>query len=1037
MNRLFLYLILILSLDLQAQSSERYNSVYADFYRAEDLYRKEQYAAARKEFRLFMDGHQKVNDPLFIKAAYYEGLSALELYNNDAVPLLMNFLKNYPESIYRHDVYFRLGKSFYYKKKYEEALSWFNKLSRNDLPEEARDEFFFKIGYANFQLLQYEAARSAFYEVKDGTSQYARPALYYYSYIAYHNNDYEMALQGFLKLQDDEQFGKISPFYIAQIYYLQGKYEEVTQYAPKISSDAKVNEKDMNLIIGDAYYRTGKYSAAIPYLEKYNNSINPDRGDHYRLGYAYYKSGAYGKAVSELDYAKGREDSLGQVAYYHIAESLLKLDNKLAARSAFEGAAYNESDPIISEDALYNYAILSYKLDINPYDEAVIAFERYLNRYPKTARTEDIYQYLVNVYTSTNNYKKALESLDKIPNKDIRLKTAYQLVAFNQGVKYFQAGDYQGAIDSYKLADKYPIDPAVSSKASYWTAEAFFREQKYDDALSTYKSFLSSPSASAEMQQNAHYNTAYAYLYKSYLYDDQNKQGLRKEHLQKSIEAFRLYIQSSPASSNKKADAFLRTADAYYVLKENDQAVKFYNEVLNQKAGFEDQALFYLAKTYGYMSGKASEKIQVLDELIKTYPSSKYLFAAIKEIADTYKSQGKFEQALGAYQRLIDDYPESVLVSDAQINMADIYFKQSKYTKSEDGYLFVLEKYGSDQTICKRAAEGLKDVYVAISKPEKIEDLAARYPCFEFSADDQENLYYLPAMEAYNDSTKTESVRLTEAIPKFEKYLDKFPNGRYKNDVKNYLANCHYLLGNKELAIDIYRETLEGPNTSHTELAATRVSNYLYNNKRYQEVIPYYQRVETVSQNPELVFNAKLGLMRSYFLTDQWEQAASYADKVLSNPQVNNELKLEAHYARGMGYYRVKQFPKAMNSLDWLVKNTTTVRGAEAKYAQADIAYLDGDLTKADQHIAELLKMKPTYNYWVAKSLILRSRIQIQLDDLFAAEKNLQSIIEHYPIADDGIIEEAMELQQELDQLKNQLREIEPESAPEININGE
>ena len=81
------------------------------------------------------------------------------------------------------------------------------------------------------------------------------------------------------------------------------------------------------------------------------------------------------------------------------------------------------------------YAILSYKLDINPYDEAVEAFEMYLKKYPNSERRDDVYQYLVNVYMSTNNYKKALASLDKLPNKDVRLKTAYQLIAFNQGVE--------------------------------------------------------------------------------------------------------------------------------------------------------------------------------------------------------------------------------------------------------------------------------------------------------------------------------------------------------------------------------------------------------------------------------------------------------------------------------------------------------------------------------------------------------------------------------------------------------------------------
>ncbi len=817
---------------------------------------------------------------------------------------------------------------------------------------------------------------------------------------------------------------------------MQGKYDEVTEYAPQIETkDGKANEKDLDLIIGDAYYRTGKYKEALPYLERYNGAVNPTREESYRLGYAYYKSGMPEKAIRSFDRSKKEEDSLGQASYYHIAECLLQLDNKVSARSAFEGAAFIDADPVIAEDALFNYAILSYKLDINPYDEAVEAFELYLNRYPESERKEDIYQYLVNVYTSTNNYAKALSSIEKINNKDIRLKTAYQIVAFNQGVDYFQSSDYPKAINSFKLVEKFPVDPAISGKAVYWTADANYRMNNFDLAISQYQSFLGLPSTMAEeLKSDARYNIGYSYLSKATKYGEQDKLALKRDMLAKCIEAFRSYIQSDPPYDRKRADALLRIADAYFVLKDNEQAVKYYGEVVSLKSGFEDQALYYLAKTYGYMDKRTADRIIALDKILTNYPSSKYAFAAHKDIADSYNYLGQYDQALKHYFHLVDGYPSSVLVVDAKISIADIYFKQGKHAKAEEYYLNVLEQYSSDQKVCKRVADGLKDLYVAMNNPEKIEVLAKKYSCVEFSVDEQENLYYLPAMEVYNDSAKTETVRYSEAIPKFEKYLEKYPSGRYSNDVKNYLANCHYSLGNIELAIDIYKETLEGPNTGFTEFAAGRVAQYLYNEKEYAAVIPYYKRLETVSQTPEVVFNAKLGLMRSYFLTSDWQNAAAYSDKVLLNTQLSNELKLEANYAKGMSNYYLEKFEAAKAPLQWVVKNTTTVKASEAKFSLADIEFKLGYLVEADQLIGELLKMKPTHNYWVAKGLILRSRILIQLDDLFGAEQNLKSVIDHYPVQDDGILDEANQLYNELMQLKNKEKELEPENEEIINI---
>jgi len=218
MNRLLVLLLMCLPIVSFSQTSEKYNSEYENFYRAEELFEKEQYGAARIEFRNFINGFPKPNDPMYLKALYYEGLSALELFNNDAVPLLEDFNKNYPESIYKNEIYFRLGKYFYQKKDYRDALVWFNKLRDQDVEVEQREEYYFKLGYANFQEENLVAARSAFHEVKEGVTQYAAPGLYYYSHIAYLDKSYQTALDGLIKLQNDDNFKTVVPYYIAQLY---------------------------------------------------------------------------------------------------------------------------------------------------------------------------------------------------------------------------------------------------------------------------------------------------------------------------------------------------------------------------------------------------------------------------------------------------------------------------------------------------------------------------------------------------------------------------------------------------------------------------------------------------------------------------------------------------------------------------------------------------------------------------------------------------------------------------------------------------
>ena len=108
--------------------------------------------------------------------------------------------------------------------------------------------------------------------------------------------------------------------------------------------------------------------------------------------------------------------------------------------------------------------------------------------------------------------------------------------------------------------------------------------------------------------------------------------------------------------------------------------------------------------------------------------------------------------------------------------------------------------------------------------------------------------------------------------------------------------------------------------------------------------------------------------------------------------------------------------------------------GAEARHALADIAFKQGKLSLENQEIKDLLKMKPKYNYWIGKGMILRARIYMVEDNLFQAEQDLRGIREHYTNFEDGIMEEANELWDELMQLKDAPKDIEEVNERTIEI---
>lgn len=1016
MSRFLVLIFTLLSLSVFGQTSEKYNSVYAGFYRAEELFQKQQFGSAKKEFRDFINTFQQKNDPIYIQALYYEGISALELYNNDGIGLLKQFLLDYPETIYKNRINFKLGNFYYRNKDYEQALEYYSKFSARDVEEDSRAEYYFKVGYSNFQLENLEAARNAFVEIKEGDSQYANPALYYFSHISYTEKSYQTALDGFLKLEDDEGFGKVVPYYILQIYYLQGKYEKVTEYAPKLDKATVVNEKDISHLIGDAYYRVGKYDEAVPFLEKYDKLAETTRDEDYQLGYTYYKSRQYDKAVRMLDrVARNEKDSLAQTAYYHIGECYLALKNNLNARSAFQKASEIEANPKLQEDALYQFAVLSYKLDVNPYNESIIAFETYLNNYPNSKRKEDIYQYLVNVYTSTNNYQKAIESLDRVNNKDITLQKAYQLIAYNYGIELYQKEDYQASVAALELVKKYPINPQISAKAVYWSADGNYQLGNYNVAINGFKSFLGMVGASSEeMKLDAYYNIGYANLYKGDTIS--------------AIESFRTYEQRNPQNKQKLADVYMRLGDSYFMRRENRQAINYYDLAIKLNVNKQDQALYYKALTLGIDNDKTG-KIKALLDIVNNYSKSKYMQDALFEIAFTYKLVPDYTNALKYYKQLLNDYPNAKREPGIRIEIADVYYKLNDYKKSEEEYLLVLEKYGYD-TICNAVGEGLQNVYAATKQVNKLEEYAKKYPCLNINSLTVENLVYNPAETDYL------AKKYADAAPKFEAYLTKFSQGYHSKKAVYYLADCYYELDDEAKAISYYETILKEPTSNYTELALIRTSRYYFNNNEYEKAIPFYERTVQVSSDPEVIFNAETGLMRSYFKIEDYVPASASAKKVVASNLLKTDNKLEAYYVLGVSCYHTSEYSEANTALSFVSRNTTKPIASEAQFLLASIYFLQDNMKDAEKYAKDVLKMKPTYDYWIAKSLILQTKILMKKDDLFQAEQTILSVIQQYPDENDGIKAEAQQVYDELMQIKNMPKStIVPEGSTEIEIN--
>ncbi|MCC5924804.1 MAG: tetratricopeptide repeat protein, partial [Crocinitomicaceae bacterium] len=643
----------------------------------------------------------------------------------------------------------------------------------------------------------------------------------------------------------------------------------------------------------------------------------------------------------------------------------------------------------------------------NPYNQAIRAFEQFLNEFPNSKRREDVYNYLVNVYTSTKRYAEAIQSLDNIQNKDIRLKTTYQILAYNWGVELYEQGQFAKAIAIFEKVNKFPVDSRMVGKALFWAGDAHFQQKQYAEAIHKFRAFLKLPGNEA-MKTLAYYNIAYSYF--------------NQEQFDQAIESFRTFTLL-PNNNDKMrlADAFTRIGDAYFIKSKPDfeLAAINYTKAVEFRAQKTDRALFYLAKTSGYLPERRVNKIPTLLDIVNNYSQSQYLVPALFELGLSYKYENDFSNSSKFFNQIIQEHSKNILVKDALIELGDVMYKKQDFKQAENYFLRALNEFNLDDERCKIATRGLQDIFRTTRQQERISELAKRFACADISQDDEENFFFATANELYVKE------QFDDAIPEIQKYITNFPDGRFIVQMLAALADIYFIREDHGQAVALYERIVNLPNSAFTEIALIRLSRFYYNNENYEDALKHYKRLVQLSADPQVMYNSVVGVMRTEFLLDYFNNSAVAAQKVIEHPLVTDRVNVEAHYIAGKSYFNLQQCEQAMSYLKWTEKNTATARGAEALHLIAECHFRNGDLEKAAEQHQQMMQRKPAYDFWIAKSLLLQARIFMQKDDLFQAEETVNLILQNYPISDDGIIMDAEKLSAEIMQLRNS-----PQSKP-------
>ena len=475
-----------------AQATTVYTEAWRVYKQAEADYADELLAKAQREYAEVIDLLLPLQTPdaeaLRLDAELNRAKIAVRLDKIEGEKLILDFVRRYQPAPIANEALLEVANYYFDEGDVKTATEYYQRVPADLLTASQRAELNFRLGYASFVQKDFAGAKRYFQFSKSNPGEYYYPTNYYLGMIYFFEGNYDTAVSQFRIAEKDRQYQPYIPYYLTQIFAAQRRYDELIAYAAPLATGGNSlrNAKEINALLGQAYFEKGRYAEAAPLLEAYarnNRRLQPE--ELYQLGFTQYKLQNY-EAASPTFRELATENSLvGQSANYYLGDIYLRQGDGPSARNVFGLASRQDYDPGIKEEALFNFAKLSYELGYGA--DAIAAIQQLQ---PTSRFYLPSQELLGQIFNSTQNYERALVTLEAMPNRSPQLQEAYQRAAFGRATEVLRNGDVEGAKQLLDKSLQQPVDPQIRAQSLYWKADIAHTEGNYPQSITLNNQFL-------------------------------------------------------------------------------------------------------------------------------------------------------------------------------------------------------------------------------------------------------------------------------------------------------------------------------------------------------------------------------------------------------------------------------------------------------------------------------------------------------------------------------------------------------------------
>ncbi len=947
---------------------------------AKALFYKEDYFSCYQLLKLYFAENQEIDYESIIdlEGVYYYVVSGIKNGDTSIFHLAEEFIQKNIFPNYDDRVHYNLGYYFYYHKDFDNAKKHLLNLTYFNLTNKEISEVKFELGYIYFIQNDYNNALHLLKIITQlPQDHYYYEANYYVGLILINKGEYLAAEKYFLQAKEKSTFKNFIPYYLAQIKYLDKKPQQAETMALEALADSNIkNVVQLRQLLSQIYFEKNEYLKALSNFQSFIHSYpKVTANDYFKFAFCYYKNKNYDSALFYLKRIQSNTDS-NQIAILNLLANIyiLKGQKKNAKNVLFNCLQlFNTNNDAYFEVKLNYIKIL---MELNEHSFALNQIQSFMDSKAPPELITQAKSLLIIELTHSNNFSKAYTIYKSLNQVSEEAQQVFPELLFGLARSFYNDQQFDSAQYYYENLLKEPrIQPALKIITYFWLSQSYYELQNFPAAIQFAEQFISYNNAPKEYLQKANYTLGYAYL-----------------ELQNYTKAQFYFEKSLPTNmakyENFEKNIYLKIADCQLMRKMYKPAEEKYQVVYQKKWPEADYALYQLSLLSGAQQNP-TQKIALLNKLIKTYPQSNLKIEAQMELAETYIITEDYILAKTILQSILTQ-PGTAVWKPLILHKLAVVSYNMKDNLGAIKYYDTLFTNFKNAEVLSDAENVLKNIYSDEGHPENYISFLTQHG-ISISNEDQEKLL----LELAQVKLLENNIPLVIEI--YKQYLQ-LPNPADKCTILDKITQLYIQNNQVDSTLDFLNKMFSDCQLDKKIEAADKLADYDNKNKQFDQALSKYLFIIQYSTDLHLKETTIEKILQIIYENKNYYNYADSLQSTIENNHFSHSIMAQWWYIKGFrslskeisktDSIRTYYFQKALQENDRIINPL-------ASYEIAQILTNNNLLDSAEKWCFNLIKLYEYDLYTLTKTYILLGDIYLKQNDLFNAKATYLSVKEN------------------------------------------